>query len=169
MPKIRTKIESFELDHTKVVAPYVRLIGKEQGRKGDQIANFDIRLTQPNKEFLDNSSIHTIEHVAAGLLRDFLPDGLRLIDSSPYGCLTGFHNIVWLDGDFGDDELVEIMAQAWTYALTELLGFEFSDVPATTEQECGNAAMHSLHGAKIWAKRILDKGFSLDAYKRVFV
>ena len=42
-------VESFELDHTAVKAPYVRLIGEETGPKGDIISNFDIRLVQPNE------------------------------------------------------------------------------------------------------------------------
>ena len=33
------KVESFTLDHTKVKAPYVRLITVEEGPKGDKIAN----------------------------------------------------------------------------------------------------------------------------------
>ena len=37
-------VESFELDHTIVKAPYVRLIGEETGPKGDIISNYDIRL-----------------------------------------------------------------------------------------------------------------------------
>ena len=43
-------VESFELDHTIVKAPYVRLIGEETGPKGDIISNFDIRLVQPNED-----------------------------------------------------------------------------------------------------------------------
>ncbi|MGO1931670.1 MAG: S-ribosylhomocysteine lyase, partial [Ruoffia tabacinasalis] len=42
------KVESFTLDHTKVLAPYVRLIGTEKGTQGDIISNFDLRLIQPN-------------------------------------------------------------------------------------------------------------------------
>ena len=38
------KVESFTLDHTKVKAPYVRLITVEEGPKGDKIANYDLRL-----------------------------------------------------------------------------------------------------------------------------
>lgn len=41
-------VESFELDHTIVKAPYVRLISEEVGPVGDIITNFDIRLIQPN-------------------------------------------------------------------------------------------------------------------------
>jgi S-ribosylhomocysteine lyase len=167
--KIKTQVESFTLDHNAVLAPYVRLIGSEFGPNGDRIANFDIRLTQPNIQFLDPSSMHTIEHSAAGLLRDYLDGtGLRLIDSSPFGCLTGFHNIVWVD-DTGltDSQLVEIMARVWTDALTRILEFDDSDVPAATETECGNAAMHSLHGAKMWAARVLKDGFSTDPFRRL--
>lgn len=43
-------VESFQLDHTKVLAPYVRLIGAETGPKGDVITNFDVRLVQPNEQ-----------------------------------------------------------------------------------------------------------------------
>lgn len=42
-------VESFELDHTAVKAPYVRLISEEVGPKGDVITNFDIRLVQQMK------------------------------------------------------------------------------------------------------------------------
>ena len=42
-------IESFTLDHTKVIAPYVRLIGEEQGEHGDIVSNFDVRLAQPKQ------------------------------------------------------------------------------------------------------------------------
>ena len=38
------EVESFTLDHTAVLAPYVRLICVETGPKGDEISNFDLRL-----------------------------------------------------------------------------------------------------------------------------
>ncbi|WP_390602379.1 S-ribosylhomocysteine lyase, partial [Staphylococcus pseudintermedius] len=40
MPKMN--VESFNLDHTKVVAPYIRLAGKMQGLNGDDIYKYDI-------------------------------------------------------------------------------------------------------------------------------
>ena len=42
------KVESITLDHTKVKAPYVRLITEEKGKIGDLISNYDLRLVQPN-------------------------------------------------------------------------------------------------------------------------
>lgn len=35
------KVESFELEHTKVKAPYVRRCGTEKGNNGDMVSKFD--------------------------------------------------------------------------------------------------------------------------------
>lgn len=86
------QVESFTLDHTKVKAPYVRLIAKEQGTKGDVIANYDLRFVQPNEKEIPTGALHTLEHLLADLLRDRI-DGI--IDISPFGCRTGFHLITW--------------------------------------------------------------------------
>ena len=72
------EVESFTLDHTAVKAPYVRLITVEEGPKGDQISNFDLRLVQPNENAIPTAGLHTIEHMLAGYLRDHM-DGV--IDS----------------------------------------------------------------------------------------
>ena len=85
-------VESFELDHTAVKAPYVRLIGEEFGPKGDVISNYDIRLVQPNEDSIPTAGLHTIEHLLAMLIRKRI-DGM--IDCSPFGCRTGFHMIMW--------------------------------------------------------------------------
>ncbi len=42
-------VESFQLDHTKVKAPYVRYIDTETGPNGDVISNYDLRLVQPSR------------------------------------------------------------------------------------------------------------------------
>ena len=86
------EVESFTLDHTAVKAPYVRLIGVEQGPRGDEISNFDVRFVQPNEGEIPTAGLHTIEHLLASLLRDRV-DGV--IDISPFGCRTGFHLIMW--------------------------------------------------------------------------
>ena len=64
------EVESFTLDHNKVIAPYVRKITEEVGEKGDRITNFDIRFLQPNKQEMPTGVIHTFEHLLADLLRD---------------------------------------------------------------------------------------------------
>ncbi len=66
------KVESFELDHTKVKAPYVRKAGIKIGPKGDIVSKFDLRFVQPNKELLSDKGMHTLEHFLAGFMREKL-------------------------------------------------------------------------------------------------
>ena len=49
MAEDKPVVESFQLDHTKVKAPYVRYIDTETGPHGDVISNYDLRLVQPNE------------------------------------------------------------------------------------------------------------------------
>ncbi|MFC6324225.1 S-ribosylhomocysteine lyase [Companilactobacillus baiquanensis] len=152
------KVESFTLDHTKVKAPYVRLITEENGEKGDTISNFDLRLVQPNENAIPTAGLHTIEHLLAGLLRDRL-DGV--IDCSPFGCRTGFHLITW-----GEHSTTEV-ANALKGALDDIANkVEWKDVQGTDKYSCGNYRDHSLFSAKEWSKKILDEGISTDPYER---
>lgn len=152
------EVESFSLDHTKVLAPYVRLIGVEHGPKGDAISNYDIRLVQPNMGEIPTAGLHTIEHTIAGLIRTRF-DGL--IDISPFGCRTGFHLIAW-----GEPTPAEV-AHAIKSSLEDLAWrIEWADVPGTTAESCGNYRDHSLHSAKEWSKAVLEQGISLDAFDR---
>lgn len=152
------EVESFALDHTKVLAPYVRLIGVERGPKGDAISNYDIRLVQPNEGEIPTAGLHTIEHTIAGLIRTRF-DGL--IDISPFGCRTGFHMIAW-----GEPTPAEV-AQAIKSSLEDLVErIEWDDVPGTTAESCGNYRDHSLHSAKEWSRQVLAQGISLDAFDR---
>ena len=81
-------VDSFNLDHTKVAAPYVRIAARKQGQKGDVVTKFDVRVTQPNKEFMTTGALHTMEHIIAEYLRDEIEG---VIDFSPMGCRTGFY------------------------------------------------------------------------------
>ncbi len=85
-------IESFTLDHTKVKAPYVRLISQETGEHGDIVSNYDIRLCQPNQQEIPTGGMHTLEHLLALYLR---PRIKGYLDCSPFGCRTGFHLLCW--------------------------------------------------------------------------
>ena len=49
-------VESFQLDHTKVKAPYVRYIDTQTGSNGDVISNYDLRLVQPNENAIPDTS-----------------------------------------------------------------------------------------------------------------
>lgn len=155
------EVESFKLDHTKVKAPYVRLIAEEKGPKGDIISNYDLRLVQPNENAIPTAGLHTIEHLLAGLLRDRM-DGI--IDCSPFGCRTGFHLIVW--GQHSTEEVAKALKSALNAIVNDI---EWADVPGTDIYSCGNYRDHSLFSAKEWSRDILAAGISSDPYERKIV
>lgn len=155
------EVESFTLDHNKVVAPYVRVITTEIGPKGDEITNYDLRLAQPNQAEIPTAAIHTLEHLLADLLRDRLSG---IIDVSPFGCRTGFHLIVW------GHHSAETVAQALKETLTQIVEeTQWSDVQGTDAKSCGNYKDHSLFSAKEWATLVLEQGISTDAFERQVV
>ncbi len=142
------EVESFNLDHTKVRAPYVRRAGTHITPKGDVIAKFDLRLAQPNHGSLETGAVHTLEHLLASGLRDHL-DGV--IDLSPMGCRTGFYLV-------HDGEIAENMIQkALEQTLAKVL--ETTYIPGVSALECGNYQDHDLEQAKHWAKTALEAGF----------
>lgn len=153
------EVESFQLDHMAVLAPYVRLIGAEKGPKGDVITNFDVRFVQPNADAIGMAALHTIEHSMASLIRDRI-DGM--IDFSPFGCQTGFHMIMW--GEHSSDEMASVIKSSLEAIAAD--SFDWKDVPGVAEKECGNYKNHSVFGAKEWAKKILAQGISTDPYQR---
>ncbi|MDO9397872.1 MAG: S-ribosylhomocysteine lyase [Herbiconiux sp.] len=155
------EIESFTLDHTAVLAPYVRRIGVEHGPGGGTITNFDVRLVQPNVQEIPTGGLHSLEHMLAGLLRDRI-DGV--IDISPFGCRTGFHLLMWGEPEIPD--VVAALASSLRFIADEAVE---SDVPAVSALECGNYRDHSLHSAREWSKAVLEQGISQDAFARVAV
>ena len=161
MPKEEVVVESFELDHTIVKAPYVRLISEEFGPVGDVITNFDIRLVQPNEDAIPTAGLHTIEHLLAKLIRQRITG---MIDCSPFGCRTGFHLIMW-----GKQNTTEI-AKVIKSSLEEIVNAtSWEDVPGTTIESCGNYKDHSLFSAQEWAKLILKRGISDNPFERHIV
>ncbi|MFC4653299.1 S-ribosylhomocysteine lyase [Lactococcus nasutitermitis] len=153
------EVESFTLDHTKVLAPYVRLIDTEKGPHGDVISNFDVRFVQPNANVIGMAALHTIEHSMASLIRDRM-DGM--IDFSPFGCQTGFHMITW--GEHTPEEIAKVIKSSLEEITSDAFGWE--QVPGVAEKECGNYKNHSVFGAKEWAKKILTEGISSDPFER---
>jgi len=152
------EVESFKLDHTKVKAPYVRLIEEVAGPHGGHITNYDLRLTQPNETAIETGGLHTLEHLFASFVRDEI-DGI--IDISPFGCRTGFHVIAW--ENYSSTQIAQVFTKVLTrIAETDLT---YDDVNATIES-CGNFKDHSIHSAQEWAKIILAQGISDDAFER---
>ncbi|MDR3290458.1 MAG: S-ribosylhomocysteine lyase [Rickettsiales bacterium] len=140
-------VKSFNLDHTKVKAPFIRLADVIKTPSGkDIITKLDLRFTQPNKEFLDMPSAHTLEHLLATYLRE--GKKYNIIDLSPMGCQTGFYISL-----FDEINLTEFK-EYFIWGLKKVL--ETIEIPGATEIECGNYKSHSLEGAKKFAKKVLD-------------
>ena len=147
------KVESFKLDHTRVKAPYVRKCCVLDGKNGDKVTKFDLRFLQPNVEAFGTAALHGLEHLLATYLRETMDD---IIDLSPMGCRTGYYLIMW--GDVEPAYVKEGLEKALEMVLTT------DEIPAATAVECGNYRDLSLFGAKEYAKKALDEGFSLNIY-----
>lgn len=142
----KTNVESFDLDHTKVVAPYVRLAGVKEGRSGDKVHKYDVRFKQPNKAHMDMPALHSLEHLMADRIRNYSD---LVVDFSPMGCQTGFY-VSFINHEDYEDVLV-ILEQTLEAVL------QADHVPACNEVQCGWAASHSLEGAKTLATEMLEE------------
>ncbi|GGE74532.1 S-ribosylhomocysteine lyase [Priestia taiwanensis] len=154
-------VESFDLDHTIVVAPYVRHCGVHKVGSDGVVNKYDIRFYQPNKQALKTGVIHTLEHLLAINIRKYSEkyDHFDIIDVSPMGCQTGYYLIV--SGTPTIREVIEVLEE------TMKDGLEIEEVPAANELQCGQAKLHDLEGAKelfrYWLsydKESLEKVFS---------
>lgn len=147
-------VESFNLDHTQVKAPYVRLAGIKTGERGDAIHKYDMRFCQPNQAHMEMPALHSLEHLMAELSRNHSD---KIVDISPMGCQTGFYVAMINHDDY--DDVLNLLART----LEDVL--EADAVPACNEMQCGWAASHSLEGAKQLARDFLAKR---DEWSRVF-
>lgn len=145
-------VESFDLDHTKVKAPYVRLAGVKTTPKGDQISKYDLRFLQPNQAAIDPAAIHTLEHLLAGYMRDHLEN---VVDVSPMGCRTGMYMAV-----IGEPDEQGVM-QAFEKALKDTADHD-RPIPGVSELECGNYRDHDLDAARQHARDVLKQGLKVQ-------
>lgn len=139
-------VESFNLDHRRVSAPYVRVADIKELPQGDVLTKYDVRFCQPNVDHLDMATIHSIEHSFAEYSRNHSD---AVIDFSPMGCQTGFY--LMLVGKPDITGTCELIAQTFQDIL------DTSEVPAANEVQCGWGANHSLEGAKSAVAFMLEK------------
>ena len=79
------KITSFSVDHDTIVPGFY--ISRIDG----DIITFDLRTRTPNAgDYMDNLTMHSVEHMLATLLRNS-EDSERVIYFGPMGCQTGFY------------------------------------------------------------------------------
>ena len=141
-------VESFNLDHRTVAAPYVRVADTKQLPGGDVITKYDVRFCQPNQDHLPMPTLHSLEHTMAEKIRDHVDN---VIDVGPMGCQTGFYFTVVNQDELGGQS-------AFLDTLAAALGDVISatEVPAANEVQCGWAASHDLVGAQRAARQFLD-------------
>lgn len=144
MPEMN--VESFNLDHRAVRAPYVRVADVKELPGGAVITKYDIRFTQPNQAHLEMDAIHSLEHTVAETIRNHSD---QVLDFSPMGCQTGFY--LTLIGEPDTPHAADLMEAA----LRDLL--DADEVPAANEVQCGWGANHSLQGAKEAASAMLAR------------
>jgi S-ribosylhomocysteine lyase len=147
-------LDSFTVDHTKMIAPAVRVAKKMKSPSGDAITVFDLRFCVPNEELLPEKGIHTLEHLFAGFMRDHLNSKkVEIIDISPMGCRTGFYMSL-----LGKPK-AEKVAKAWQQAMEDVLDVESeAQIPELNLYQCGTCNMHSLDEAKAIARTIIERG-----------
>ena len=121
----KMNVESFNLDHRAVAAPYVRIADRKILPGGDTLIKYDVRFTQPNTAHLDMPAVHSIEHLSAELMRNHTD---KLIDFSPMGCQTGFYALTL---GIEPQEFMPILEAT----MRDIL--EATEVPAANEVQCG--------------------------------
>ena len=140
----RMNVESFNLDHRTVRAPYVRLADRKTLPAGDVISKYDVRFTQPNQEHLEMAVVHSLEHLVAEHSRNHSD---AVLDFSPMGCQTGFY--LMLQGSPPEAEVLDLLEST----LRDVAAA--TEVPAANEVQCGWGANHTLEGARAAAERFL--------------
>ena len=139
----KMNVESFNLDHRAVVAPYVRIADRKELPGGDTLIKYDVRFTQPNKSHLEMPVVHSIEHMSAEHMRNHTD---KLIDFSPMGCQTGFYALTL---GLELQEFLPILEATLRDILTA------TEVPSANEIQCGWGANHTLEGAQNAAREFL--------------
>ena len=134
--KPRMNVESFNLDHRLVSAPYVRVADRKRLPGGDELVKYDVRFTQPNQAHLEMPAVHSIEHLTAEVMRNHTD---KLIDFSPMGCQTGFYALTL---GLEPPQFMQILEATFR----DILAAE--QVPAANEVQCGWGANHSLEAAQ---------------------
>ncbi|QNV39340.1 S-ribosylhomocysteine lyase [Rothia amarae] len=140
----KMNVESFNLDHTKVSAPYVRIADRKELPAGDVLIKYDVRFTQPNTDHLEMKAIHSIEHLTAELMRNHTD---KLIDFGPMGCQTGFYALTL---GLEPQDFLPILEASFKDIL------QATEVPAANEVQCGWGANHSLKDAQEAVSQFLD-------------
>ena len=128
------QIASFSVDHDKI-RPGIYI-----SRIDGDIVSFDLRTRTPNAgDYMDNITMHSVEHMLATLLRNG-EIGANVIYFGPMGCRTGFY---LLTRDLAPATVLEALKKA----LAATVAHE-GEVFGATRKECGNYKELNIDAAK---------------------
>ncbi len=134
-----------ELDHRLLKAPHVKLRSFTKGPKGDVVYCIDLRINQPNTNFLSSTEMHSFEHFLLAGFQKYMPG--NFLSVGLMGCQTGFYLVLYNEGD------AEKICSTYESILNDILIAR--EVPYANIQQCGNYRNHSLDAAQSLARRVL--------------
>ncbi len=148
MKKIES-IQSFRVDHDKIVP------GIYVSRIDGDVMTLDLRTRKPNNgEYMDTTTMHTVEHMFATFVRNS-EIGDRVIYFGPMGCRTGFYLLL-------RNTEIEEAVLCVKKVLSDIIAYE-GEVFGATRKECGNYLDLDLENAKRECKQYLS---DLEKYNR---
>ena len=146
------RITSFTVDHTKL------LPGIYISRVDGDVVTYDLRTRTPNAgDYMDNGTMHTVEHMMATFLRNSAI-AEKIIYFGPMGCQTGFYLLV------RDCPKETVLAET-KEALRKTVAYD-GPVFGGSERECGNYKTLDLALAKKECARYLAV---LEAKEQTFL
>ena len=128
------RIKSFTIDHNKLNPGFY--ISRQDG----DIITYDLRTRKPNAgDYMDNSTMHTVEHMFATYIRNSkIAD--HVVYFGPMGCQTGFYLLV---REVEPKEVFEITKDV----LQKIIAHE-GEVFGASAVECGHYENLCLAAAK---------------------
>lgn len=135
------KITSFTVNHD-LLTPGIYI-----SRIDGDVITYDLRTRTPNGgEYMDNITMHTVEHMAATYLRNSeIAD--RILYFGPMGCRTGFYLLV-------REEAPERVLAVLKQTMADIIAHE-GEVFGASRRECGNYRELDLAAAKRECERYL--------------
>ena len=120
------RIASFSIDHTRLQP------GMYLSRRDGTVVTLDLRFRRPNTgDLLSNAALHSIEHIAATLLRSG-PEKDAVVYFGPMGCQTGFY-FLFDSRKLSTADAVELVKETFAAGAA----FE-GEMPGKSAVECGN-------------------------------
>ena len=120
------KITSFTVNHD-YITPGIYI-----SRVDGDIITYDLRTRKPNAgDYMDNISMHSVEHMAATFLRNS-EISEKIIYFGPMGCQTGFY-FLFDGGKLTNAQAVALLQEVFA------AGAAFDGpMPGNSTRECGN-------------------------------